>query len=139
MKTIATLSAAAALALSAGAAFAFQAPQSEAPAPAKPQRSCFFANQVNGWNADRDEKTVYLNVGVKEVYKAELFSRCNDIDTALTIGIETRTGGSSICDGLDAVLLVRSPIGPQRCEITKITKLTAEEVEARKASRKSKK
>lgn len=140
MKTVVTLSAVAALTLTAGVAFAFQAPASETPAAAaKPQRSCFFASQINGWGAERDEKTAYLYVGAKDVYKAELFSRCMDLDSALAIGVETRGGGSSICDGLDADLLVRSTMGPQRCHITKITKMTPDEVAAMKASKKTKK
>ncbi len=139
MKTIIVSSTVAALALTAGAAFAFQTPASQSPAAAKPQRSCFFASQVNGWSADRDEKTAYLYVGAKDVYKAELFSRCMDLDSALNIGIETRGGGTSICDGLDVDLLVRSVMGPQRCKITKLTKLTPDEVAAMKAARKTKK
>jgi hypothetical protein len=137
LKTAAIASAVAVLGLSAGAsAFAFEG---AGPAPAKPQRSCFFANQVNGWSTDRDERTAYLNVGTKDVYKAELFTRCMDLDSALTIGLESRGGGSSICDGLDATLLVRSSMGPQRCQVTKITKMTPEEIAAWKAEKKARK
>lgn len=136
MKTIAFLCAVAGLALTASAP-AFGADDTAAAAPAA-KRSCFFASSINSWGSDRDEKTAYLYVGVNDVYRAELFSRCDGLDSALGIGVQTRGGGSSICDGMDVELLVRSPIGPQRCVVTKLTKLTPEEVAARKSSKKKK-
>lgn len=136
IKAISILSAVVGLTLSASAP-AFSAEDTPAAAPAA-KRSCFFSSQINDWGADRDEKTAYLYVGAKEVYRAELFSRCDGLDSALAIGVETRGGGSSICDGMDLELLVRSPIGPQRCLVTKLTKLTPEEVAARKTSKKKK-
>lgn len=93
-------------------------------------RSCFWANQVNSWTASDDEKTAYLKVGVNDVYKAELFGRCQDLDTTQTIGLQSRSGGNSICDGLDVVLIVESALGPQRCMVTRMSKLTPEEIAA---------
>jgi len=137
MKTIAIASAIAGLALTAGAsAFAF-----EGPAPAKApaaKRACFFSSQVNNWTTDRGEKVAYLYVGAKDVYRAELFGSCNGLDDALTIGIESRGGGTSICDAMDVELVVKSPIGPRRCPVTTLTKLTPDEVAAMKASKKRK-
>lgn len=136
MKTIAIAFAVAGLALAAGAsAFAVEDP---APKPASTQRACFFASQVNNWTSDRDEKVAYLYVGAKDVYRAELFGRCLGLDDALSIGVQSRGGGSSVCDGLDLDLLVESPIGPQRCPVTKLTKLTPDEVAAMKQSKKRK-
>lgn len=100
-----------------------------APSDPKPARSCFFADQVNGWRQAGDQ-AVLVNVGAKQVYRLDLFSSCHDLDNNLTIGLETRGGGSSICDGLDATIIVRSPIGPMRCPVTKVTKLTPEEIAA---------
>lgn len=137
MKTIAIASVVAGLAMAAGAsAFAFE----DAKPDAKPaaQRSCFFSNQVNNWSTERGEKVAYLYVGTKEVYRAELFGRCTGLDDALEIGIQSRAGGSSICSGLDVDLLVRSPIGPQRCAVTNLTRLTPAEVEAMKTKKTSK-
>lgn len=134
LKTILTLSAVAALALTAGAS-AFAADEQAAPAPAA-KRSCFFASQLNGWRSDRDEKTAYLEVGAKDVYRAEFFSRCSGIDDALAMGIESRGGGTTICDAMDVTLIVPGPIGPQRCQVRTLTKLTPEEVVALKAARK---
>ncbi len=99
------------------------------PAAPKPTRSCFFSDQVNGWRQAGD-KAVLVNVGAKQVYRLDLFGPCRDLDTNFTIGLETRGGGNSICDGLDATIIASSPIGPMRCPVTKVTKLTPEEIAA---------
>jgi hypothetical protein len=105
--------------------------------PAAPGgRSCFFANQVNGWRTEKGERVVYLDVGPRDVYRADLFSRCTGLDDALTMGVRSRSGGSSVCDGLDIDVIVDSAIGPQTCAVTKLTKLTPEEVAALKTKKK---
>lgn len=93
-------------------------------------RACFWASQVNSWTSSEDEETAYLKVGVKDVYKVELFGRCMDLDTAQTIGLQSRSGGDSVCDGSDVVLIVGSSLGPQRCLVTRMSKLTPEEIAA---------
>lgn len=132
-KRIATLAAVASLGLVAANASAVAAPDPASPPESK--RSCFLSSQVNGWRTERDD-VVYLNVGVKDVYRAELFAYCPDLDTAVSIGVRTRGGGISICDGLDVDLIVPSSIGSQTCHLTKLRKLSTEEVAALKASRK---
>lgn len=131
IKRIALVAAVAGLGLAAANASAVAAPDSAS----GPTRSCFLASQVNGWRTEADN-VVYLNVGVSDVYRAELFSYCPDLDTAVSIGVRTRGGGLSICDGLDVDLVVPSTIGPQTCHLTKLRKLSPEEVAALKASRK---
>ena len=49
-------------------------------------RSCFWANNANGFNAV-DETTVYVRVGVRDVYRLDLFARCPDIDWNQAIGL----------------------------------------------------
>ena len=100
----------------------------DADAP-KPARSCFFADQINGWR-EAGDKAVLVNVGANKVYRLDLFGPCDGLDTNFTIGVETRGGGNSICDGLDATIIARSPIGPIRCPVTKVTLLTPEQVAA---------
>jgi len=133
MRPIAIIAAVAGLGLTAAGASAVASPDTPPPAG---ERSCFFADQVNGWRSERDERTVYLEVGPNRVYRADLFSRCVGVDDALTIGIRTRGGGSSICDGMDVELVVGSAIGPQTCPVTRLTRLTPEEVAALKAKKK---
>lgn len=103
-----------------------QAAEQATPAPAK--RQCFFASSVNSFSAV-DDKTVNVRVGVKDVYELKLFTRCPDVDWSHKIGIVSR-GGSSICDGFDATIIVDSSLGPRRCQVDKVRKLTPEEVAA---------
>ena len=79
-----------------------------------------------------DEQAVNVHVGVKDVYRLELFGRCPDIDWNQQIALVSR-GGNSICSGLDATIITKGPFGPQRCPVSKVTKLSPEEVTALKA------
>ncbi|MFM1961077.1 MAG: hypothetical protein RL588_2594 [Pseudomonadota bacterium] len=127
----------------AGAAFAQgqtaptppEAPRSEAPKSeaaksdaAKPARACFFNRDIRGFAAP-DDKTLYLRVRNKEVFRLDMMGRCPDLDWENRIAIDSR-GSSSICDPVDATVLVRGPIGVDRCPVKAITRLTPEEVAA---------
>lgn len=94
----------------------------------KPRRQCFWAHQVNNFAAEGD-RVVNVRVGVKEIYRLEIFGTCPEIDWTQKIAIVSR-GGSTICSGLDADLVVPSSIGPQRCTVRNVRKLTPEEVAA---------
>ena len=104
-------------------------------APAQPavkedsavKRQCFFPRNVNSFSAV-DDDVVYVRVGVRDIYQLKLLGPCPDVDWTWKIGIISR--GSTICTGLDATLLVPSNIGPQRCAVRTVRKLTPEEVEA---------
>jgi hypothetical protein len=91
-------------------------------------KSCFFSRNISGWRA-ADDQTVYLRVGVRDVYKLDLMTRCPDIDWNEKIGIKSR-GSSWICSGLDAEIISPSTIGPQRCPVQTLRKLTPQEVAA---------
>jgi hypothetical protein len=99
------------------------------PATAKAAaRHCFWTRDVNNFSA-LDDRTVNIRVGLKDIYSLDLFGACPDIDWTQKIGIESR-GGSSICTGFDATLIVPSTIGTQRCTVRNIRKLTPEEIAA---------
>ncbi|MGA0606403.1 DUF6491 family protein [Phenylobacterium sp. VNQ135] len=115
----------AALSLTTAPAAVAKSPVADA---AKPKRQCFWARQVNNFAAEGD-RVVNVRVGVKDIYRMELFGTCPEIDWTQRIAIVSR-GGSSICSGLDADLIVPSSIGPQRCTVRNIRKLTPEEVAA---------
>jgi len=101
-------------------------------APSKPvptgAQQCFWARDINSFAA-QDDATVNVRVGVNDVYQLNLFSPSPDVDWTQRIGIESR-GSSWICSGLDATLIIPSPIGPQRYPVTSIKKLTTAEVAA---------
>lgn len=97
-------------------------------ADAPKDRACFHASNVSGFRAP-DEKTVYVRVGVRDVYQMEMLGSCPQIDWAEKIGIRTR-GSEFICSGMDADLISPTSIGPQRCAVKMMRKLTPEEAKA---------
>ncbi len=101
---------------------------SEAAAPVRPRNICFFNRQVSNFTAS-DEKTLYLKAG-REVYRLDMFGRCMDMDTALDVGLDSRPT-SSICGPQDVTVVVNSGnLGPQRCAVKALTRLTPAEVAA---------
>lgn len=109
-------------------AYALPAAAKTPPEAAKTPRECFWTDRVTNFASD-DDRTVYLRVGVKEVWRLEMLGRCTDVDWSNRIAIRSR-GGSHICSGLDAEIIAPSPIGPQRCAVKTVRKLTPEEIKA---------
>jgi len=99
------------------------------PAGKSPARSCFPASNVSGFRAS-DDKTVYLRVGVKDVYRLDLMSACPNVDWNEHIALLSRGGSSFVCTGLDLDVISSTPIGRQRCPVQTLTKLTPEEAAA---------
>lgn len=95
---------------------------------AKAARQCFWARNVNSF-ASNDDRVVNIRVGVRDIYQLEMLGRCLDVDWANKIAIKSR-GSNYICAGMDAELITPTSLGPHRCAISKIRKLTAEEAEA---------
>lgn len=96
--------------------------------PAPKNRSCFHASNVSGFRAP-DERTVYVRVGVRDIYQLQMMGSCPQIDWAEKIGIVARAS-EWICSGLDADLVSPSSIGPHRCPVRTLRKLTPAEVAA---------
>lgn len=117
------------LTLVAGAVLMAPVAASAADAVAKPAaRACFRPNDIENFNAP-DDRTVYLRVNRKDVYRLDLLGPCPDVDWAWEIAVQNR-GGSWVCSPLDATVITKSPIGPQRCPVQKMSKVTAEELAA---------
>ncbi len=89
-------------------------------------RQCFWSHQVNSFAAQGD-RLVNLRVGVKDYFQLELMGPCADVDWTQKIALVSR-GGSTICSGLDAEIVTPSPIGPQKCPVKSVRKLTPTEV-----------
>jgi len=128
MKILATaaFAAVAALALTASAQ-----PSPGAPPPPKPRASCFWADRIENFAAV-DEDNLYLRVGQSDVYRAELFASCLDLDSVHHLALVSRSS-SIICEGgaLDTTVVTRDQIvGRQRCPVLKLSKLTPEQVAA---------
>ena len=85
-----------------------------------------------------DDDTAYVHVGARDMYRLELSGVCHNIDWAQRIAIRARGGGSWVCRGHDAELVVPSPVGTERCLVTDVTRLSEAEVQAyRERRRKS--
>ncbi len=116
-------------ALAAVVALAHPATAADKPAGKDTRSACFFARDVTSYSAAGD-RTVYVKVNLREVYRLDLFNPCPDIDWTWKIALVSH-GSDWVCSPMDATIIVnRSPIGPQRCEVSKVTKLTPEEVAA---------
>lgn len=94
---------------------------------ARPDRQCFWNHQVNSF-ASADNRIVNVRVGVRDVYQMEMFGPCHDVDWSQKIALVSRSG--SICTGFDAEIVAESPLGPQRCQVKNIRKLTPAEIAA---------
>jgi hypothetical protein len=102
----------------------------EAYAAARPPRQCFFASNVNSYRAADDERAVYLRVGVNEIWKMEFAGSCPGVDWSRgRIGLAQR-GGSSICGGFDADVLVDDAGFQRRCIVRNVRLLSEAEVAA---------
>jgi hypothetical protein len=105
------------------------------PAPAKPAAksasSCFWVRDVDGFNAP-DDRTIYIRVGVKQIYKLTLFGNCLDISWKQHIGLATH-GMDSVCEGTTPAVDVvdrEVGIGRERCPVTSVEKLSPDQVAA---------
>ena len=93
-------------------------------------RQCFRASDINGFWGAKDDR-VFVRSGVNDVFELTISGMCHDIDWATRIGIQARGGGSWVCHGLDADLLIPGPFErPTRCYVTDIRKLSPEEAKA---------
>jgi hypothetical protein len=69
-------------------------------------------------------------VGVRDVYRFDMFGHCPDIDWNQQVALVSRPS-SWICNGMDAEVITHAPgIGRQRCPVSAMHKLTPEEIAA---------
>ena len=92
-------------------------------------QQCFYTRNVTSFAAP-DDKTLYVRVGVRDVYRFDMFGSCPDIDWNQRLALVSR-GSSWICNGMDAEVITHATgIGRQRCPVSSMHKLTPEEVAA---------
>ena len=104
------------------------------PSKAQPARQCFSANSVRGFETLRGG-LVLMRAGGNRTFALQTLGDCPDINWARGIGIRTFGGGSWICSGLDAQLVVPSPIGAQYCAVRDVRWISREEARALRQSR----
>jgi hypothetical protein len=125
MKTLLAFAASAAALLTLAATAA-----SAADNPSKPaiHNECFWTRNANGFAA-QDDHTLNIRVNSRDVYQFAMLGSCPDMDWNQRIALISR-GGSNICTGMDAEVVTHSPIGPMRCAVRSVRKLTSEEIAA---------
>jgi hypothetical protein len=100
-----------------------------APAHGYDAHQCFYTRNVTSFAAP-DNKTLYVRVGTRDVYKFDMFGSCPDIDWNQSLALVSR-GSDWICEGMDADVVTHAVgIGRQRCPVSHVHKLTPEEVAA---------
>lgn len=108
-------------------------PQAETAAvqgsPQETGKDCFFLSQVNGFSDAGDDR-IMVHTGVNDVYEFKTFGSCPDLNFSEAIAFDQR-GPGTICRGIDVDLIVPTAIGPRRCPVSMIRKLTPAEAEAR--------
>lgn len=91
-------------------------------------RQCFWPSAVTGFShATRDQFRVHT--GARTVYLFQTFGDCPEIQDTESLAFDVR-GGGMICDGRDVTLIVPSSIGPHRCAVRMIRRLSDEEAHA---------
>jgi hypothetical protein len=101
--------------------------------PAASNAQCFLPSQVNGW-APSGYGYVDVQVGANRYYRLALGGGCPNVNWNTSVGIRSTGGGSFICQGYDAELIVPDPQGTQRCPISSITPITRDQYYASKKS-----
>ena len=121
--------------LSIGVATLAACAQQAASAPASAAssgRECFNARNISSFTA-QGESTIDIQAGVRRYYRLELAGVCTNVNWARKVAVVTRSGSSWICQGFDVDLVIADPgIGPQRCLVSSVRRLTDAEARALK-------
>ena len=123
-----TITLAAAVALLAGGASPVASAE-PAKTPKYDKNQCFYSRNVDGFAAP-DDKTLYVRVGVRNIYRFDMMGSCPDIDWNQRLAL-VATPGPWICERMDAQVITHGPgIGRQTCFVQHMHKLTPEEIAA---------
>lgn len=95
--------------------------------PDRPAPRCFRAADVNGFTP-RGPDQVDVQVGANRIYRLSLIGGCTNIDWSFRVALRTTGGGSWICHGADAEIVVPGPVGG-RCLVSDVRPLTQAEMD----------
>jgi hypothetical protein len=99
--------------------------------PASHPAQCFYPQNWNGWKATPDSKSIYIRVGVNEIYRLDLSSACPELQQPDAHLINTVRGPSTICSAVDLDLRVSEGQGfSTPCIVSNMTPLSAAEASA---------
>ncbi len=123
-----TLSALAVTVLMAGCAQTDADTTTQASAAPPEGKECFWLREVSGFNrAGRNQ--ILVHTGPNERFLFETLGHCPNLNFSETLAFDQR-GPGQICRGIDVNLVVGGNIGPRRCPVKMIKKLTKEEAKA---------
>jgi hypothetical protein len=98
--------------------------------PAGRSQQCFWKRNINGFQAPNN-RTVYIRVGVRDIYRLDLMNDCTGLTFRQGIGLETvPPGDGQICNALQATVVYNDTGIRNRCPVTAIHKLTPAEIAA---------
>ena len=90
---------------------------------------CFLQRNINGFSAPND-RTVYVRVGVKEIWRLDLMNDCTGLTFRNSFGLQGSPTSPWICNPLDATVRFHEPGARMICPVSAIHRLTAEEAAA---------
>jgi hypothetical protein len=94
------------------------------PASSTPSQ-CFYPNNWNGWKATPDSKSIYIRVGVSDIYRLDLSAACPELQEPNAHLINDVRGPSQICSAVDLDLKVSDGHGfSTGCIVSSITPLS---------------
>jgi hypothetical protein len=93
------------------------------------QNACFARSLVESFSAPND-RTVYLRVGVSDIYRLDLMKNCLNLSYRDSLGLEDQPADAFICSPLEATVVYRVNGIRERCPVTAIHKLTKAEIAA---------
>lgn len=91
--------------------------------------SCILSSNVQNFSAP-DSSTVYLRVGVNQIWRLGLMNDCLELPWRLDIGLKTTGTGPWICAPIQATIINHGAGVPHRCPVISMHRLTPEEVAA---------
>lgn len=97
--------------------------------PAKGDSQCFYRRNINGFRAP-DDRTLYIRVGVRDIYRLDLMVDCTSLTFRQGIGLESTPGDPWICSAIQATVVYRDVGMRNRCPVSSIHKLTEAEIAA---------
>lgn len=103
------------------------APPAGTPAAARANGSqCFLAREVNSFSPGKSG-FVDVRAGATRYFRLDLGGGCPEVNWSTSVAVRAVGGGSFICQGYDAELIVPDPSGTQHCPISRITPITKEQ------------
>ena len=98
------------------------------PAPSRGEQ-CFYTHNINGFRAS-DDRTLYVRVGVNDIYRLDLMNDCTGLTFRQGIGLESTPGDPWICSAIQATVVYRDLGIRNRCPVSNMHKLTPAEIAA---------